>query len=288
MLLLQGFIAPIRALVRSLCMMTLIGLFPIVVVAMIGWKRVFKSTPAGADVRLFILLLFSRFTRILLAVMGVEVTWCVDSARKLDRPALIVANHVSYLDILLISSHFPTAFLAKAEVEFWPIVGPFARALGCVFVSRGNTRSRRETVGALKSSLKRHSVCVFPEGTTTAALHPEKRQWRPGAFRALDPERSALVAVGIAYANQEDLAWIGETSLLPHLFRVLATPRTEAAVTCLAVPVEDLSTHDTDRLTERAFQHVCLGCDVSWLVARGDSQLPDCQTEPSLSLQNCI
>ena len=89
-------------------------------------------------------------------------------------PMLVVANHCSWLDILVLGWAFNTAFVSKAEVGKWPIVGSFARAGGTLFLSRGAGKTG-ETSARIREVLDNgRSVLFFPEGTTTYDPSPQR------------------------------------------------------------------------------------------------------------------
>ena len=87
-----------------------------------------------------------------------------------SRPAILVANHVSYVDAPVLASLAPCTVIAKGEIRRWPVLGAGAAALGVLFVDRrsanSGARALREAMRALAAGV---SVLGFPEGTTTAA-----------------------------------------------------------------------------------------------------------------------
>ena len=89
--------------------------------------------------------------------------------------ALVVANHVSWLDIFVINSLYPCRFVAKSEIRAWPVLGWLVAQAGTVFIARGNRRDLRHAFKGLVHSLEQgERVAFFPEGTTAAqgALMP--------------------------------------------------------------------------------------------------------------------
>lgn len=143
-----------------------------------------------------------------------------------DGPVLYVANHISYLDILLLGASLDAVFVAKSDIAGWPLFGYLARLGPCIFVSRKATRVRDEAGTIRQLLVSGRNVILFPEGTT-------------GEGGKLLPFRSALLAaleglpqmrvqpVSIAYPDLENggadrtLAWYGDMALLPHLWLVL-------------------------------------------------------------------
>lgn len=150
--------------------------------------------------------------------MGIRIA---SHGKPLNEPALLVANHRSYADVLFVESLLPVVFLSKAEVRSWPLVGWAARALDTVFVDRKNKDNRRAAREALRDRMN-HGECpvVFPEGTTTAeGLLP----LHPGMFVVAAEEGWPVVATALEYSDPS-LAWVGDELFVPHLFRVLNQP----------------------------------------------------------------
>jgi 1-acyl-sn-glycerol-3-phosphate acyltransferase len=155
-----------------------------------------------------------------LRILGVEVT--VEGAVP-GIACLLAANHRSYVDIPAIAASVPVAFLAKEEVASWPLFGPGARRIGCVFVRRSCAESRNRAVHDLRTRLTdRVSMVVFPEGTTTAG--PGVGRFRPGAFRLAASGGFPVVPVAIRYAHTED-AWTGNDTFVRHFLDRFAHPR---------------------------------------------------------------
>jgi 1-acyl-sn-glycerol-3-phosphate acyltransferase len=85
------------------------------------------------------------------------------------RHALIVSNHISWLDIFVINSLHPCRFVAKAEIRAWPVLGWLVAQAGTVFIARGSRRDLRHIFKGLVAALGEHQrVAFFPEGTTAS------------------------------------------------------------------------------------------------------------------------
>lgn len=135
-----------------------------------------------------------------------------------QQPAIIVANHISYVDPLLVVSLAPSMPLAKLEARGWPFVGPALDATGVLFVDRGQALSGavvlRRAARILASGA---SVLAFPEGTTTDGS--EVLPFRPGVFHLA---RRLGVDVIPALVRYEDprMSWTGGAAFLPHFLWV--------------------------------------------------------------------
>ncbi|CAN5427155.1 lysophospholipid acyltransferase family protein [soil metagenome] len=105
----------------------------------------------------------------LLAIFGVEVEIKHSLGAEAAPRALIVSNHVSWLDVFVINSWQPCRFVAKSDIRDWPIMGWLAAKAGTIFISRGRVRDVRKIFKDLVASLHAgEHVAFFPEGTTAA------------------------------------------------------------------------------------------------------------------------
>ncbi|WP_433313660.1 lysophospholipid acyltransferase family protein [Micromonospora chersina] len=178
--------------------------------------------------------------------------------------ALLVANHVSWLDILAVLAVAPARMLAKREVRDWPVVGALAAAAGTVFVDRSRPRDLPATVGRVTGALRAgHSVAVFPEGTTwcgTAAGCRPGRGFRPAVFQAAVDAGAPVVPLGLGYRYAGDPsalpAFLGEETLWESARRVLAARDLTVAVTVAAAlhPVGGADRRALARAAESAIQ----------------------------------
>ncbi len=155
-------------------------------------------------------------------------------------PCVIVANHVSYLDPLVLASLVPCLPIAKAELRDWPVLGETARRSNVLFVRRDCALSGARVLREARRALDRGvSVLVFPEGTTTTGhkVLPFKR----GALGLAQLAGVPIAPVALRYA-QPEAAWIGEEVFLPHFARTLARPFTPVTVSFLpAIECHDRS-----------------------------------------------
>lgn len=155
-------------------------------------------------------------------------------------PALYVSNHVSYLDIAVLSRHLEGVYVAKSEVARWPLFGTIARLTGSIFVSRRSIEARvqRQTVRAHLG--KGGSLLLFPEGTSTdgTGVAPFKAALFDIAGIRGSETRLAVQPISLAYTRAIDgtpltgryrdlYCWYGDMTLLPHLLRVLGLPGAE-------------------------------------------------------------
>jgi 1-acyl-sn-glycerol-3-phosphate acyltransferase len=147
---------------------------------------------------------------------------------------LLVANHLSYLDIVLLSSLTPCVFVAKNEVKEWPVFGWFARLAGTVFVDRNDRRDAARANELIRSALREGALVVlFPEGTSSngSTVLP----FKSSLLQAAIGERVPITVAALRYeladgdAGAEVCYW-GEHTLVPHLVKLLSKREVKASV----------------------------------------------------------
>lgn len=135
--------------------------------------------------------------------------------------SMLVANHISWVDIHAINSVIPVRFVAKMEIKSWPIFGYLVKKSGTIFIDRTSRKDASRVVDVISLALKQHdNVCVFPEGTTTEGLSvwPFKSSIMQAAINA----QATVIPVTIRYplaSNQPNIAaaYSGETTLIESI-----------------------------------------------------------------------
>jgi 1-acyl-sn-glycerol-3-phosphate acyltransferase len=131
---------------------------------------------------------------------------------------LVVANHVSWLDICALMSIAPVRLVAKCEVRRWPGIGGLAAVLGAIFVDRSRPKSLPVTVAEVAGELRAgRSVAVFPEGTTFCGAG--RGRFRPAMFQAALDAGAPVAPVSISY-DSTAAAFVGDDSLWSSVRRV--------------------------------------------------------------------
>ena len=157
--------------------------------------------------------------KIVCFICGVEIS--KSGAQFSQRQGLILANHMSYLDVVAIGSVYPCSFVAKHEISQWPLIGLLTRGLGCVFLDRFHLGSRVRTLRELRKRLALHDICVFPEGTTTSGRVPCAERWQTGQAWAALGHDAGVLAVAVSYDDHDAAVWIDDMAFLSHLWRLL-------------------------------------------------------------------
>jgi 1-acyl-sn-glycerol-3-phosphate acyltransferase len=164
-----------------------------------------------------------------LALLGLRLRMV---GRPMDHPGAVVANHSSWLDIVVLQRAMRVFFVSKSEVAGWPVIGLIGRAIGTMFIERRPVEAKRQQAVLYRRLKRGDRMCIFPEGTSTDGQRvlPFKSALF-GVF--LDPElhgRLWVQPVAIRYRAPAGLpatfyGWWGEMDFGAHLARVLALSR---------------------------------------------------------------
>ena len=157
--------------------------------------------------------------------LGVELDVAGQAPRE---RVLLVSNHRSYLDIPILLSQLPCAFLAKAEIADWPLFGSAARLSHAVFVRREDKHSRRAARRASVDRLQRGlSLAAFPEGTTSRG--PGLLPFFPGLFQEAEAHGFPVMPVALELEDPDD-AWVDDDPFLGHFLRSFRKRRVRASL----------------------------------------------------------
>ncbi|MBX3456082.1 lysophospholipid acyltransferase family protein [Ferrovibrio sp.] len=158
-------------------------------------------------------------------------------------PVLFVTNHISWLDIVALSTPLPVSFIAKSEVETWPFFGLLARLQRTVFVDRNARQRTAEHRDEMRERLAAgDNLILFPEGTSSDGLRvlPFKSAFFATAEQPVNGKPLVVQPVSLGYAKLNHMpvgrrwmaifAWLGDEDLLPHLWRYLKAGPAEAVI----------------------------------------------------------
>ncbi|MFS8197732.1 lysophospholipid acyltransferase family protein [Streptomyces sp. CWNU-52B] len=139
---------------------------------------------------------------------------------------LLVANHISWLDIPLLAAVRPGRMLAKAEIRQWPVAGVLTASSGALFIERDRLRALPGTVARIAQTLRDGAaVVVFPEGSTWCGR--AQGRFRRAAFQAALDAGAAVQPVRLRYRHDGGAvstapAFVGSDSLLTSVWRVVS------------------------------------------------------------------
>jgi len=186
----------------------------------------------------------SNYYRVLCSLLRIRVRINGEPVR--DRAVLYVSNHVSWVDVLVIGSVTPVAFVAKREVASWPLVGVTAKLQHTVFVDRTRRQQTGETVSEIVKRLNDGvSVVLFAEGTSSdgnrvlpfrsallGAVEEAAAQDAAGGFltQPMSICYTGLHGMPMGRQHRPLVAWYGDLDFLPHIRAFIAQGVVDAVV----------------------------------------------------------
>ena len=185
--------------------------------------------------------LVERWCREVLDVLNVRLILHGEVPPQRVSSIFFVANHISWLDILVLNSIRQVRFVAKAELRSWPIIGALAKRTGTFFLQRKSMTQLSRLTRSLTSALRRGDcVAVFPEGTTTDGT--SVRSFHSGLFEAPVIAGSLIWPIALRYVVSDGrpdtpLAFVGDESLVASIFKHLKQATITVHVS-FAVPFE--------------------------------------------------
>jgi 1-acyl-sn-glycerol-3-phosphate acyltransferase len=185
-----------------------------------------------------------RWSKALLGICGVQVEQRPGAAALAH--AMIVANHVSWLDIFVINTLHPCRFVAKSEIRAWPVLGWLVAQAGTVFIARGNRRDLRHIFKGMVASLQAgERVAFFPEGTTAAqgtVLPFHANLFEAAVDAGVPVQPYALRYVDAQGALHTTVDFTGDMTFAASMVAILKGPPVRAQLTCLA-PIAGAGAH---------------------------------------------
>lgn len=175
--------------------------------------------------------LVQDWSRRMLQHMGVSLV--VHGEPPAEGPRLLLANHISWLDILVINAAAPCRFVSKSEVRRWPLVGPLVEGTGTLFIERARRSDARRVVFQIAERLRAGDVlAVFPEGTTGdgRSLLP----FHPNLLQAAVETDMPVQLLGLRYRHalkgepHDAPTYVGDTSLVTSVWRTLGARHVQA------------------------------------------------------------
>lgn len=200
------------------------------------------------------------FFTILARITGLRMV--VEGQVVKDRPLMLVANHSSYLDIFVLGALVPLSFTPKKEIRRWPIIGFLCVLADCIFIERRPADMQRvqAEMGARLATGK--VVGLFPEGTTGDGFNV--MHFKSGFLSLVEDHNLPVQPVSIAYThiadiplnkqNRDRVAWIGEATLVAHLWRLLKFPCIKVVVKCYEV--ERIGSYDDRKALAKACENI--------------------------------
>lgn len=179
---------------------------------------------------------------------------CTDPAKIKTHTGFVLANHITFFDILMLMAVMPLRFLSAAENRSWPFIGWVAAAVGTVWVDRSNKESRVAAREALVKADKFPPIVVYPEGGVGPVRNLQP--FRYGTFEICVENEFAYLPVAITYSQPEIVGWGQNESFFNIFWRAACFPGPiEAQVTPLTV-VAAKRDDDPKQLAAEAHRHL--------------------------------
>ena len=173
-----------------------------------------------------------RWSAQLIAICDVSLQVNHTAQAEPVSPALIICNHISWLDIFVINSVHACRFVAKSDIRDWPLIGWLCDKSGTIFIARGKQRDvRRIYAGLVQSIHNGERVAFFPEGTTSAqgTILPFHANLFEAAIEAQVPVQAYAIRYRDAAGNYHPAAdFIGEMSFAESVLMILRHPAMHA------------------------------------------------------------
>lgn len=165
-----------------------------------------------------------HWSRGLMRVCGVRLR--IRGEPRMTGAILWVANHVSWVDIFVLNSVRPTAFIAKSDIRAWPIIGWLVAGAGTVFIERGHRHAIRKVGHQMKARFNHgEAVGLFPEGTTSPGY--DVAPFHSSLFEAAISAQVDIQPVALRFFHKgrrsDYVAFVGEQNLVQNLWCLLGT-----------------------------------------------------------------
>jgi 1-acyl-sn-glycerol-3-phosphate acyltransferase len=205
--------------------------------------------------------LVGRWSSRMLRILRVEARLHGDPEQGLVANVVVVANHISWLDIFVLNAWQPSRFIAKSELRRWPVVGWLSAQVGTLFVQRKRRRHAHSVNRQAASALARGDVvAIFPEGTTTdgTTLLP----FHGSLLQPVVDAQGHVQPVAIRYrgadgGHSDAPAYVGDTSFIQSFWRVTAERELVAELHfAMALPARARHRRELARAAEHAIRTV--------------------------------
>ena len=189
----------------------------------------------------------------LLKLCGVQVTINRAADETLSHSVLIVANHISWLDIFVINSLQPCRFVAKSDIRDWPLIGWLCERTGTIFIARGRQRDVRRIYEGLVASIRAgERIAFFPEGTT--AVQGGILPFHANLFEAAIEAKATIQPYALRYTDAAGnlhpaAEFVGDMTFAESVSAILKSSGMQAQLTILPT-MESRDTHRRELAAE--------------------------------------
>ena len=209
------------------------------VFSLVGYSCFFSGHLSFFVKEKFFFLFYKIFFKGLIKIFGIKVNI---KGRKSKKNVLFVSNHISYLDIFVLGSSVDGVFVAKSEIESWPIINKLCKLGRTIFVNRNDIIRVKGQMNRITNILKSgYSVILFPEGTSSdgSKVLPFKSSLL-GVIEDKGPQEFYIQPLSISYSKLDGIpleikfrpffAWFGNMDLISHVWKFLGLGFSEVNV----------------------------------------------------------
>lgn len=188
------------------------------------------------------------------------------------KTGMIVANHISWLDVIVLNSILPLRFVAKSEVRHWPVIGWLCAQAQTLFIERGKRSDTARTNLRIAESLRQgNRMAIFPEGTTTDGS--QVRHFHSSLLQPAVDAQTPIYPVAIAYHDKHnmanlDAAYIDDATFIESLWKILSSRDLHVRIT--TTPALDTQVDNRRALSLEAHRRI--------VIALSPTPLPATQT----------
>ena len=186
------------------------------------------------------------FHKLILIILGVKIKVRGSVSKK--KPLILVGNHISYLDILILGSLYPICFIAKHEIKNWFFFGFLARMQNSIFIERKNARTLDSIKKIHNKVNENFAIVLFPEGTTGTGK--SILNFKSSLFRIFETSNILrLQNFSLCYTHinsmpidrrlMPSIAWYGNMNMVKHLKNLLSFSSINASVNF--IPEQDIT-----------------------------------------------
>lgn len=190
--------------------------------------------------------IFRTWARVIIRLLNIDVR---TNGRAPKEPFLLVANHLSYIDIVVLAAQVDCAFIAKSEVAAWPVIGRLASWFDTIFINRNRRKDVIDTMEQMHRVIDAGlGVVLFAEGTSTSGQLVSR--FKSGTLDLAARRRVPVHYASITYATNaaessaaQSVCWWGDMTFPDHFFRLLQLSGFAATLTFGREAVVDTDRH---------------------------------------------
>ncbi len=211
--------------------------------------------------------LTKQWARVMIWILHIKITCGYEQSNIMSDHYLSVSNHQSYLDVIVIASQMPSLFVAKKDVQSWPIIGWLSSLGGTLYIDRKAFRGSKHSVVEIEQALCRNiNVHIFPEGTSNngESIFP----FRSSLFTAACSTNNSILPISVNYeridhipvdkSNRDMVCWYGDMTFPDHFWQVLGIDSIDVSLV-IHPPFSTMNFETSKEVSMAAYNFVSTG-----------------------------